>query len=803
MNSLHIAAALFVASVLAHGVHAATGPLSADQQSVLEAARAHALQYTQQLPDFICTQITHRTTSGLGRLDSSMGITGMGVPGVNSGAVVSSDTVEEKLTYFNQEENYTVIAINGKKVTGTKHTGLAGAVSAGEFGSAMHEIFDLRSHTVFTWDRMAKLRGHRVYVFAINVPRGAGTRVFDKRYGKEITASYSGQVFVDADTKEVLRTSISLDLPAEFPIKVAERFVDYEPISIAGKKYNLPFHSEVSMQDSAYLYVNRIDFKHYRKFEVESTIRFGSLAVQSPFETAPKASNSTAKTTTAPSSPVTSDQNEQTAKQSAKAITAGQPQSPPVAPPVNEQIAATEPSQPTANTAAVVITAAENTPPTSPSAEPKPTPQSPAETPPASQPQPPAVAKAEPPQPAIGNATNAPYQLRVRVDLVMVPVVVRDATGKAVGGLTREDFQLFDKGKRQQISSFTVETRRAPAETEGASGNAPVVVPENQSVESLPTNHIVYLFDDLHLGFGDLVQVREAAARHINTLKANDQAAILSTSGLVELQFTSDHTSLNDTLLKLRANPLGGPTVQNCPQVSYFQADQMLNRYSTGDIDNNPPLQAAVREAMVCLNLRGQALPFAVNIAINAAKSAETAGEQESRGTLLAIRDVVRWLSRAPGKKTIILVSPGFLLTRALQFDEVDVIDQAIHDEVAISALDARGLYTLHPAGDTSERSLDATATRIKAELAQQEAAVSSNVLEEMAAGTGGNFVQNTNDLLAGFQRLATPPEYTYLLGFKPGNLKLDGSFHSLKVKLNTHQKLTLQARRGYYAAKQ
>ena len=46
---------------------------------------------------------------------------------------------------------------------------------------------------------------------------------------------------------------------------------------------------------------------------------------------------------------------------------------------------------------------------------------------------------------------------KARVNLVMVPVVVRDKQGHAVGGLHQEDFQLFDKGKPQYIARFSVE----------------------------------------------------------------------------------------------------------------------------------------------------------------------------------------------------------------------------------------------------------------------------------------------------------------------------------------------------------
>jgi len=51
-------------------------------------------------------------------------------------------------------------------------------------------------------------------------------------------------------------------------------------------------------------------------------------------------------------------------------------------------------------------------------------------------------------------------------------------------------------------------------------------------------------------------------------------------------------------------------------------------------------------------------------------------------------------------------------------------------------------------------------------------------------------------------RRLAAPPEPIYLLGFKPKDLKHNGKFHPLTVKVNTNQKLTVQARLGYFAKK-
>ena len=79
---------------------------------------------------------------------------------------------------------------------------------------------------------------------------------------------------------------------------------------------------------------------------------------------------------------------------------------------------------------------------------------------------------APPPQtPAKSGAEMAthdePALFKARVNLVIVPVVVRDRQGKAVGNLKQEDFQLFDKGKPQYIARFSME-RAAVASTRRA-----------------------------------------------------------------------------------------------------------------------------------------------------------------------------------------------------------------------------------------------------------------------------------------------------------------------------------------------
>jgi hypothetical protein len=84
----------------------------------------------------------------------------------------------------------------------------------------------------------------------------------------------------------------------------------------------------------------------------------------------------------------------------------------------------------------------------------------------------------------------------------------------------------------------------------------------------------------------------------------------------------------------------------------------------------------------------------------------------------------------------------------------------------------------------------------------QESAQRQTDGMQSLALDTGGIFFNNSNDLEAGFRKAAGLPEAFYLLAFSPQNLKLDGSFHPIRVKLIASKGLSVQARRGYFAPK-
>src|SRR5262249_26961614 len=140
-------------------------------------------------------------------------------------------------------------------------------------------------------------------------------------------------------------------------------------------------------------------------------------------------------------------------------------------------------------------------------------------------------------------------------------------------------------------------------------------------------------------------------------------------------------------------------------------------------------------------------------------------------------------------------VSPGFL-TPELEYEYSDLIDRSLRAQIVISSLDPRGLYVVIPFGDASqagrpERSIPGQPATPGARTmyATSSALAEGEILRVLANETGGNSFQNNNDMDEGFRRLADSPEYYYIIGFTPQNLKSDGKFHTLKVSLTNHQK--------------
>lgn len=388
---------------------------------------------------------------------------------------------------------------------------------------------------------------------------------------------------------------------------------------------------------------------------------------------------------------------------------------------------------------------------------------------------------------------DAPAEFKVNVRLVLVRTVVRDAQGKAIGTLNKDDFQLFDNGKPQVIKQFAVEQPRRPSAPVQESGTLPPngVAP---AVPQVPDRFVIYLFDDVHLKNQYLIPARIAAEHHLATLRSTDRAAIFTTSGQNNLDFTDDRAKLHDALMKLQPRSLLDTGAAECPYMTHYIADQIVN------MRDEDALNLVAQDLASCELVGSQTTAQA--LAESAARRALDVGDAESRLVMEALKNAVRRIAAAPGQRTIVFISPGFL-TPQLEDQVTEIIERAVRANIIISSLDARGLYTIDPAGDISRTGSPNPAFMQQMFLYESQSETSNQmVLGEFADGTGGTYFHNNNDLEEGFRRIASAPEFYYVLGFSPQNLKLDGRYHKLKVTLKDQQKFTLQARRGYYAPK-
>jgi VWFA-related protein len=388
---------------------------------------------------------------------------------------------------------------------------------------------------------------------------------------------------------------------------------------------------------------------------------------------------------------------------------------------------------------------------------------------------------------------------KLRVNLVQVHVIVRDAADKPVGNLHKEDFRLFDSGKLQAITTFGVETaksRKERAEAAAKTQTEEGETPAGSSV-SLPERFVAMTFDDIHLAMSDAVNVRVAAGKFLDAMSPGDRVGIFSTSGQLTQDFTSDKEALKRRLLGLMPRGAMGGHLNDCPDVSYYMADRIENQH------DDEAFQVVVYDTLYCQFQNNPVMLTAAQATAHAAVTmALNAGDADNNYTYRQLEMVLRALAGKPGERILLLASPGFLLSTAM-LDATGIVDRANRANIVINALDARGLYVPQPGGDISQQSMgNPMSAGMKATYHLAEDSQQQYVLMDFAYGTGGTFFHNSNDLEGGLKLAGSVPEVSYVLGFSPQNQKMDGKYHAIKVSLTGKQKYAIQARRGYYAPK-
>jgi len=374
--------------------------------------------------------------------------------------------------------------------------------------------------------------------------------------------------------------------------------------------------------------------------------------------------------------------------------------------------------------------------------------------------------------------------IRTTTRLVQINVIVTKK-GAPVPGLKKEDFQVFDNGKRQEIRLFSEETR---AILPSAAAPLPQGTFTNQLEQrsGTPAAVTAILLDGVNTRFSDQTYARRQVVQFLKQIQPEDRIAIytLDSRGLKVLHdYTTDSSDLVARLAKYQGDI--APEVTGASELS-----DALGGWMGGGGNSF--------ERSYYLNNRIQQ-------------------------TLHAIEFIADNLAPLPGRKNLIWVSSGFPLqigflntsggrggnsgmpSAAQQGGpprtgsmggrgapppprdqqtwtaDSDRAIRALNDaNLAIYPVDARGLVA-------------SASARVGSRTYVNQA-----TMEELAGRTGGRAFVNTNDIAGAIRTAVEDSSVTYTLGFYPENDKFDNSFHNLKVKLVEFPHAELRYRKGY-----
>jgi hypothetical protein len=232
-------------------------PSQQEQGEIIAAVREYALSYSKNLPNFLCAQQVHRKVASPGEISFR-----------------DSDTLLVRLSYFEQKEEYRLMMVNDRPANGS-YQELGGSTSMGEFGSMLRQAFEPAVHARFTWSRWATLNGRLVMAFRYQVDQANSRLELDYLRREHLMPAYSGEVFVDKDTHEVLRLTQRADnIPSTFPIQSAETILDYDHRDISGRDFLLPVKAQMDMLSDGVRTRNETEFRNYQKYSADAVITF-------------------------------------------------------------------------------------------------------------------------------------------------------------------------------------------------------------------------------------------------------------------------------------------------------------------------------------------------------------------------------------------------------------------------------------------------------------------------------------------------------------------------------------------------
>jgi VWFA-related protein len=408
---------------------------------------------------------------------------------------------------------------------------------------------------------------------------------------------------------------------------------------------------------------------------------------------------------------------------------------------------------------------------------------------------------------ALGQNKQKPDEqvVRISTELVQVDVVVTDKNGRIVRGLTKDDFTLSDKGKKQFISFFEfVDAGKGAATPADKAKSEPAPSASKEGLSEAEVKRVfAFVIDDLTIRFEDLSYLQQMLMNFVdNQMQPNDLVAIVRTvsgKGLLQ-QFTTSKDLLRRAInaLVIGSHPM---RVFNNPQAERVTSADLAAAGAGGIGDSS-------------------------GIIDTSGESVDIDNPQEDTNRLLrsvmslgTASFVIDGLKQLPGRKSLVLISGGIPILSSRPGSSAANIsnflnqlsDKATRAGVAIHTLDIRGMQAqvgVAAFDDTPGKSAtDMRASSGFGRIPDESLMGDKNPFDTMEAqqglrvlssATGGISVLNRNDFNAGLGKIVDSSEGYYLLAYTPSEGKFEGDFHKLDIKVKGEYKV--YSRRGYFA---
>jgi VWFA-related protein len=354
--------------------------------------------------------------------------------------------------------------------------------------------------------------------------------------------------------------------------------------------------------------------------------------------------------------------------------------------------------------------------------------------------------------------------LRVAARAVEVSVRVTDKHGVPINGLTKDKFVVLDDKKPQTIGFFSVVSDQ-PASAPSDDPLPPDTYINGYGLRSGAAASVtVILLDSLNTSFLDQTRGRDAIMKYLRTIKPNDRVALFVLSDRLHVlhDFTSDASDLVQSLAQYKGK-------------------------ASADLDmKDTSLANEVNKALVAATIDSD---------IHEADAASPARAQITSTSLRLIAD---YLGGLPGRKNLVWVSAAFPFNietsnlertsdgqrLAYPSDQELTVRALLNANVSVYPVDATGLVATEVTDSAAVRGLNYIA------LAPVKA---------LAARTGGRAYFDRNDIMNSVRDAVNDSNLNYEIGFYPANVKWDGSYHTIRVKVEVPG-AQVQARDGYFA---